>query len=441
MMDCPPMREYAGRGLLLLAVGAAVAVLMTGCFLDGEWTGRAHPRVPHIEITAPEDGATVTADAEGKVYVSVRCVQHVPRDDSHLIQPASLEVWMGVQSASGWTGSRYLAPGEFYELESLDIGASALDGGLYPIVATIEDYEGRTDTDVILVTLDTGGSPPPTIAIDSPADGESFDGSLPFTVTATTAGGPAEISVTLRGIGPTSTQPAGTVTWSDVVGISTAPDGFYDLEATVTDGMGRIATTSVNVRVANSRPPLTVTITTPQDGDTIRGGIDVALALGGVGTPLYDATVRLGSLEQTFSFGTPTVSMRFDDTSLLANGPHTLEATVTDSTGQVATDSITVNLDNLLGVVTVGFDSPTQPTVSGDVEVTSIVFGGTGPYDWLVAMGGIQRTGTDVPGVVFATSIPTEILVNGPYDITAIVTDANGATGSATITVNLENPD
>jgi hypothetical protein len=265
---------------------------------------------------------------------------------------------------------------------------------------------------------------------------------------------PATLAVTLAGSG------SGTVT-SSPAGISCgadcsepfAPGTSVTLTATPAGGStfagwsggGCGGTGACTVTVSGS---LTVTATfngagnlglafgSPASGATVSGTTTVALsASGGSG---YSYQVRLDGA--TIFAGT-AASFAWD-TRTVANGAHTLSATVTDSLGRTASASVPVTVSNSTGALRVAITQPgSGATVSGVPWAVMWVEGASGVSNTFTLTLGGQTVGGGTTSSAGPVSLPydTRGVPDGVQSLTANVRDAGGATGSQTVSITVRN--
>jgi len=173
-------------------------------------------------------------------------------------------------------------------------------------------------------------------------------------------------------------------------------------------------------------PPLTLAFSSPAAGTTVSGTVNVGLtAAGGTG---YTYTLAIDSAPAT------TVATPFAwNTTTVANGSHTLTATVKDSAGRTATATRTVTVSNAAATpLTVAITAPAATTVSGTTTFTAAASGGSG-YVYKLSIDGAQVATTP------SYSWNTTTAANSTHTLTASVTDAAGRTATASKTVTVSN--
>jgi PKD repeat protein len=233
----------------------------------------------------------------------------------------------------------------------------------------------------------------------------------------------AQLNATVTG----GVEPAGgyLYSWSPAAGLTSttianpvaSPASTTTYTVTVTDDHGCIKTASVTVNVA---PVLTAVAFAD---DNLIGDCP------GSETQLH-VTVNGGEAPYSFSWLPVTdlsdPAVREPMASPAANTTYTV--TVTDANGCTATASVTVNVAPPLDV-TAAVDDDLIGTCDGSVaHLTATATGGEGGYAYLWS----PATGLSAVDVANPTAKPASTTV---YTVT--VTDANGCTDQATITVNV----
>ena len=284
--------------------------------------------------------------------------------------------------------------------------------GTYPVTLVVTDNRG-TSTAVTRNVVVSIPNLPPTALIASP------------TVTGMT--------VNVDGSG--STDPDGTVTslaWD--FGDSTAPvtgatashtylvAGTYTVALTVTDDRGATATSTVEVTVAppNTPPTAAIAPVTPS-------GLNVAVD----GTGSTDADGAVVGYAWTFGDGGTATGPQATHT-YAGGGTFTITLTVTDNRGATATTStqVTVVAPNQAPTAVIG-----TPVTNG-LTVSVSGTGSTDPEHTALSYAWDFGDGTTATGATAAHTYATD----GAHTITLVVTDAGGASGSATTTVTLVKP-
>jgi hypothetical protein len=234
-------------------------------------------------------------------------------------------------------------------------------------------------------------------------------------------------------------------------------NGSRNLAATVTDSAGKTSTPAARtVTVSNgattppSPPPpppandtLTLALTAPKAGATLKGTAWTVLWLGGTTSTANTYVVTLGGVEvgRTTTASRGPISMPLDTTKA-PNGQQPLVARATDAAGKTGTAQVTVSVANSgapappppASAPTVAFVAPAAgATVSGTVTVTMTAAGGStaggnaaASYTYRLAVNGAPVYSGASPSFAWNTTA----LGNTTYTLSATVTDAAGKTSA-----------
>jgi hypothetical protein len=282
---------------------------------------------------------------------------------------------------------------------------------------------------------------PPSVSVTSPAEGATVSGAnVSVQATASDDHGVTKVEF-FDGTTSLGTDTNGADGWSVTWNTTTGADGPHTIRATATDTVNQTGTDTNNVTVQNvavDAPP-SVSVTSPADGATVSGA-NVSLQAtatddhGVTKVEFFDGTTSLG----TDTNGADGWSVTWNTTAV-ADGPHTIRATATDTINQTATDTNSVTVDN--SAPSVSISSPTAgATVSG---VTSVVAVASDPQGLASVTFFVDGTsiGTDTNGTDgWSATWNTIAASNGPHDLTARVTNLAGlATTSSIVTVTVSN--
>ncbi|HSW85417.1 MAG TPA: Ig-like domain-containing protein [Candidatus Saccharimonadales bacterium] len=209
------------------------------------------------------------------------------------------------------------------------------------------------------------------------------------------------------------------------------------------DAVGNIGTDSSTFTVNNTTSssdttPPTVSITTPTNNATVSGQVPIAAnASDNVG--VSQVTFQVDGTTKVVDNSTP-YSYTWDST-VLANGTHTINVIATDAAGNNSNSTITVNVNNgdrtapTVSITSPANNSnvtgqvPINASASDNVSVTSVVF---------QVDGNTKSTTTTSP---YSYTWDTNKFVSGTHTITAIASDAAGNTSTSTISLNSTNGD
>ncbi len=283
-----------------------------------------------------------------------------------------------------------------------------------------------SDHDPLLVAFDftgTGGTTddPPSVTITNPAEGDTVSGTVTVTADAADDNGVSQVEFFIDG-GSIGIDSDGSDGWSASWDTTAYADGDHTVEAVATDSAGQTASDSISVTVDNGTAddPPSVIITNPADGDTVSGTVSVtADASDDDGVTQVEFFVDGGSIG-TDSDGSDGWSVDWD-TSTVSDGDHSVSAEATDSAGQTASDSISVNVDNVNDTPSASFTYACSGlTCDFDGSGSSDPDGTISSYAWDFGDG---NTGSGV-------TVSHTYAAGGTYTVTLTVTDDDGATDS-----------
>ena len=251
---------------------------------------------------------------------------------------------------------------------------SGLTAGTWTVTAT--DANGCTATQSFTITQ------PTVLSANAVAGNVSCNGGNNGTVDLTVTGGTAPYSYAWNN----------SATTEDMIGLTAAT-----YSVTVTDANGCTATTSVNVL-----EPAVLSANTVAGNVSCNGGNN--------GT--VDLTVTGGTAPYTYAWNNSATTE-----DMIGLTAETYSVTVTDANGCTATTSVNVLEPAVLSANTVAGNVSCNGGNNGTVDLT--VTGGTAPYTYLWSN---AATTASIAGVAAGT-----------YDVT--ITDANGCTATASVTV------
>ncbi|WP_336000912.1 PKD domain-containing protein [Halorientalis halophila] len=290
--------------------------------------------------------------------------------------------------------------------------------GAYTARLTVTDDSGAESIDSVTVFVEGNEAP-----IASPS------------ASATTV--EPDQSITFDGSG--SSDPDGTIEsyeWDfddgstatgQQVSHSYAEDGTYDATLTVTDDDGATASGSVSITVQGEDSLIAAASASPQEtmtGDPVTFDGSNSVAENG----------SIESYEWDFGDGSTATGQQVTHT-YASGGEFTATLTVTDDSGQTATDTVTVTVtDN---------DPPTADASVGSTVVEvgeSVAFQGSNSSD---PDGTIESYEWEFGDGATATGSYTSHAYSSPgeYTATLTVTDDDGATDSQSVTITVDDND
>ncbi|HYF12331.1 MAG TPA: Ig-like domain-containing protein, partial [Actinomycetota bacterium] len=193
------------------------------------------------------------------------------------------------------------------------------------------------------------------------------------------------------------------------------------------------------VSAPSADSPPAVTVTAPSEGATVSGTVAVeASATDDRGVTQVEFSVD-GSSIGTDTNGADGWSVPWN-TTLVADGTHTVTARASDALGQTGTDSNNVVVDNVATPPTVSVTSPAEgATVSGTVLVQASASDDEGVTEVAFSVDG-AAIGTDTDGTNgWSASWDTLTELDGAHVVTATATDTSGSTSTDSNAVNVDN--
>ncbi|WP_221920660.1 Ig-like domain-containing protein [Vibrio cholerae] len=308
---------------------------------------------------------------------------------------------------------------------SVDVTTPLAEGN-YKVDASVTDTAGNNGTATDNGSVDVTA---PTISVDAP---DNTNDTTP-TITGTTDA-PVGSTVTLVVTDANGNQQTLTTTvqpdGSYSVDVTTPlAEGYYKVDASVTDPAGNTGTATDDGIVDVTAP--TITVDAPDNTN------DTTPTITGTTNAVPGSTVTLVVTDANGTQQTLTATVQADGgysvdvTTPLAEGSYQVTASVTDPAGNTGTASDKGSVDVTAPVITV--DAPdntndTTPTITGTTDapagstVTLVVTDTDGNEQTLTAT--VQPDGS------YSVDVTTP-LAEGSYQVTASVTDPAGNTGTA----------
>ncbi|ELY4327625.1 Ig-like domain-containing protein [Cronobacter sakazakii] len=329
---------------------------------------------------------------------------------------------------------------------------TSVPNGLQSVNVSLTDGAGNTATTTAPLYVSLAA---PTLTIDAPFGGDGLSGAesqqtQTITGTVTNVEPGQTITVTLGGKTFTTTVQNGN-TWSlqlSPAQLATLANGPEQITATVTDKAGNVASApAVNVDIDTTPPAVAVAIN-PVAGDNIINAGELGDAVTISGTTLGGVSQVTVQINGT-AVGTATVqpdgswSLDVPATQFPNQGNYTIVAT-TDG-GTPATTNVTVTLDTVPPVVTVG-------TIAGDNVIDAseasqpLVLNGTASTSEAGRQVTVTFNGETYYAVVgadgaWSVTVPQSALnglSDGTYPVTATLTDAAGNVDTDTRNITLD---
>ncbi|AWS95800.1 Ig-like domain-containing protein [Citrobacter sp. CRE-46] len=318
------------------------------------------------------------------------------------------------------------------------IDSSALADGDHTIVATVTDLAGNTATSSLAFTVDTTLSVPTIDLADASDTGSSNSDNITSDTTPTFTLGNIDADVTsvqvlINGTAYPATLTDGTWTF-------TAPelaDGDYSVTVQVTDDAGNVQTSTalaITVDTSVAAPVITLSDDTGTAGDNQTRDATPGFAI----ATDNDAVSVMVSIDG----GKPVAATKAADgqwhidSSALADGDHTIVATVTDLAGNTATSSLAFTVDTTLSVPTIDLADASDTGSSNSDNITN---DNTPTF----TLGNIDADVTSVQVLINGTAYPATLtdgtwtftapeLADGDYSVSVQVTDDAGNVQTST---------
>ncbi|MEJ4088299.1 Ig-like domain-containing protein [Galbibacter orientalis] len=315
---------------------------------------------------------------------------------------------------------------------------NALPDGTYDVAATATDQVGNAATDATVDELTISTSLPAVPTVDKLMTADA----TPI-ITGTASSGDA-LTVKINGItyteGDGNLTDNGDDTWAlQIPDANILPDGFYDVEAVVTDQFGNTnSDTTINEVTIDTMVPTVPTVNTLMTNDstpTITGTADsqdqLSVTVNGITYTEGDGRLR--------DSGTNLWSLAIPSANSIPDGVYNVLASVMDLAGNTSVDATTDEL-------TINTELPTMPTVNelATNDSTPTITGTADSSDNLtVEVNGIVYTEgdgdlADNTDGTWTLQIPqANELPDGVYDVMATASDDMGNTSTDNTTNEL----
>ncbi len=344
----------------------------------------------------------------------------------------------GTISSYSWTQVSGPAQGTIVSASSATTVVSSLVKGTYVFRLTVTDNLGATGTDTVSVVVNAAPNQPPVAnagtskTITLPTSSVNLDGTKSYDPDGTIASYSwTQVS------GPSNATLGGATTATPSV--SSLSAGQYVFMLTVTDNSGATSTAQVKVTVnaaANINPIANAgagqTITLPVDSVTLDG----SASLPGSGTlTAFSWTKISGPASYSISQATGVTTL----VNGLVQGSYTFQLTVTNSTGNKASDTVTILVNAAANKAPVA-NAGSGKTIT--LPVNTVTLDGTKSYDpdgTIVSYSWIQLSGPAASTLTGGSSAsPTaSALLAGQYVFQLTVTDNSGASSRATVKITV----
>jgi glucose/arabinose dehydrogenase/peptidoglycan/xylan/chitin deacetylase (PgdA/CDA1 family) len=283
----------------------------------------------------------------------------------------------------------------------------------------------------------------PVVSITSPTASSTVSGSVNLTASSTDNVGVSGVQFILNGsnFGSEDTTSPYSVNWNT----ASSTNGVYNVSAISRDAAGNLGTSTVvsftvNNAAATDTTLPTISINSPVNGATASSTINVNITAND-NVAVSNISLLVDGINVNSVSSTTTANFPLDTTTL-TNGAHTLTGRATDSSGNVATTSISINTNNTTVDNTAPTTTITNPangaTVSGNVNIGVTAIDNVAVSAVHILVDGINVVTDDT--FPYEATIDTTVYLNGPHTVTAYSEDSSNNIGNATpITININN--
>ena len=465
-----PTNGAAVTGTITISAKASDNVGVAGVqfYLDGNALGNEDTSSPYSlswdSRTVANGTHTLVAkarDAAGNISTSSIIQIHVTNVDSiaptiSLASPLNGAQVSGTVTVSANASDNFGVVGVQFYLDGNALGtenttspysiswdSSSVADGTHTLMAKARDAAGNIGTSsTITVTVGNGDIVTPTVQLTAPMDGATVGGTITISADANDNVGVVGVQFYLDGnaLGSEDTTNPYSLSWNT----ATVANGTHTLMAKARDAAGNIgSSTTIQLTVDNSDSIApTVSITAPGNNATVSGTISVSANasdnVGVVGVQFYLDGNALGNESTMSPYSTSW------NTTMVANGTHTLMAKARDAAGNIGSSStiqiVVSNSDNISP--TVSLTAPTNnATVSGSITISANANDNIGVVGVQFYLDG-NALGSEDTTNPYSMSWNTATVANGTHTLMAKARDAAGNIGSSsTIQVIVSNGD
>ncbi|MDE0088803.1 MAG: Ig-like domain-containing protein, partial [Candidatus Poribacteria bacterium] len=304
----------------------------------------------------------------------------------------------------------------------------ALSDGPHTVTVNVTDKNGRTAQASTMFTVDIPG---PTVAINSPAAGQTYDHGKPairgeFSGVAA----PVSLSLTLNGEAVEAVVSDGEFMYTPA---DLLVDGEYTVVAQVMDANGKSAeaTAIFTVRL----PVPTVAIHTPANGQMYdHSKPSITREFSGLDPVELTLTINGEAVEAVVSDG----EFSYTPAEALGDGEYTVVAGVSDANGKSAEATVVFSVRLPVPTATIVTPAAGQSYDHG-MPIIHGNFSGAAPVEVSLSIDGEAVEAMVNENNEF-TYTPAEALSDGEHMVAVEVTDANGRTAQTSTTFMVDIP-
>jgi len=310
--------------------------------------------------------------------------------------------------------------------------------GTHTITAVVRSANGLSTTSTpVQVTVNNS----PTVTITAPAAGATVSGTQNITATATSPGSSVagvQFKVDGVNVGAEDTTAAYSTTWNT----TSYSNAAHTVTAVVRSANG-LTTTSAPVQVTVNNTPTapTVTVTAPAAGATVSNSVNIAATATSPGSTVAGVQFKVDGVNVGAEDTSAAYSVSWD-TKTVANGSHSVTATVRSANGLTTTSSAVLVTVNNPVTPTVNITAPAATSTLTDVQTITATAASPGS-----TVAGVQfkvdgtNIGAEDTTAAYEATWDTKTIANGSHTLTAVVRSANGLTAtSAPVQITVDNP-
>ncbi|SEL29649.1 Ig-like domain (group 3) [Stigmatella aurantiaca] len=331
------------NGATTLSVRAYDAVGQVGTSAPVAVTLDNDTEPPTVGFTAPAEGASI----KDTVSLAVAATDNV--------KVARVDFYVGTTKLGSDTTSPF----------SYSWATRSTANGLYTVRATAFDAAGNTATAERTVTL-ANDEEPPSVVLTQPIELQTLKGTVSLAATASDNVGVSRVAFFVEGVQVNSDA---TAPYSYTYNTRLKPNGTWTLQARAYDARGNEGRSEeVRVRFDNDFTPPTVTLTSPGQGQTLTGTVNVTAE-----ATDDEGVVRMALFvdgAQVAVDSAPPFTLSYNTRSK-PNGEKVLTVKAYDAVNNVGTSQeVPVTFDNDLLLPTTSILSPASgAAVSGTVTI------------------------------------------------------------------------
>jgi uncharacterized repeat protein (TIGR01451 family) len=303
--------------------------------------------------------------------------------------------------------------------DRLDANHTYTVPGTYMATLTVTDTRAATAQATITVTVE---NVLPTVNLTANPNPIGICNATRFTGTATDTSSDTLTNQLAFGDGDTVNALTANHTY-------TSP-GTYTATLTATDSFGGVGRNTATVTVNNAEPTVTATFASTANPIRINDAINFT------GTATDQDTCDTLTYQWDFGDGSTANTLNATHTYTV-KGTYTATLTVTDKFGGVTTETVSVEVLGAPPVVKIGNDIALDVGEAFDFSGTFTDADGRPRYDYVWKFGDGNTSVGRRWNTKRAISATHAFLESGEFSVTLEVTDRDGNTGTATMTVNV----